>query len=58
MPNASLCAKAIVTMMLAGEDNYDTVSEMLIQSGELPRPYLITHERLQEARRLPMVAGM
>ncbi|KAI4214558.1 MAG: hypothetical protein LQ351_002975 [Letrouitia transgressa] len=55
MPNATLCAKAVVNMMLAGEDSYDTVSKSLVQNGDLPQSYVISHERLEAAQQLPMV---
>jgi glycine/D-amino acid oxidase-like deaminating enzyme len=58
MPNATLCARAIVHMILAGEDAYSTVSKSLIENGDLPQPYLISHERLEAARSSPIVARM
>lgn len=58
MPNATLCAKAVVEMML-GEENgigYETICGQLVDRGDLPQSYIITTERIENARRLPTVA--
>lgn len=59
MPNATLCGKAVVEMMLAEETkglSYEAVCDKLVQSRDLPRSYLITRERLLAAVTLPTVA--
>jgi glycine/D-amino acid oxidase-like deaminating enzyme len=54
MPNATLCAKAVVEMMESG-DELENVKEEMIKGGRLPQSYLITEERLHEANGLPSV---
>jgi hypothetical protein len=67
MPNATLCAKAVVEMMLE-ERNLPPHSsvEMLYQMrtaqeersggvGDLPKSYLISQERISRASKLPSV---
>ena len=58
MPNASLCAKALVSMMLAEEGSirYEEVCNTLVKDGDLPEIYLLTAQRLNAARNLPSVA--
>lgn len=59
MPNATLCGKALATMIsaeIAGE-NHEDVSSRLVRAGDLPRQYLITAQRLSDASRLPSVAA-
>ena len=55
MPNATLCAKAVVDIILAVEagGNLDQVQEQLVQSQTLPKQYLITKARLEHVRSLP-----
>lgn len=69
MPNATLCGKAVVEMVLKemereqrkGGDETDAmathrdVCEKLVKAGDLPRSYLITGERLRKANGLPSV---
>lgn len=57
MPNATLCAKAAVDIMLAEEKGEDVarVQKELVKAGRLPSSYLITEERLGEAQILPSV---
>ncbi|KAL1862271.1 hypothetical protein Plec18170_001096 [Paecilomyces lecythidis] len=60
MPNATLCGKAIVEMILSedtqGSLAYEAVCESLVTSKDLPSSYLITKRRLQAAMNLPTVA--
>lgn len=61
MPNATLCAKAVVEMVLGEEQEavkgngegdgraYEDCCERLIESGDLPREYCLTEERLRRA---------
>jgi len=57
MPNATLCAKAVVQMVLAvekGEDLLDVQQDM-IRQAQIPPAYLITEERIAVAKGLPSV---
>ena len=54
MPNAWLCGKAVAEMVLAEKENVNLVVEKCVQQG-LPRAYLITEERIEEARKLDTV---
>jgi glycine/D-amino acid oxidase-like deaminating enzyme len=56
MPNATLCGKAVVEMMLA--DDYDAVCNALVEAGDLPHAYVITHTRVDAAHRAPTVMEM
>ena len=57
MPNATLCAKAVVEMMLAQDDGIDphNVQERLVKNGDLPSSYLITEERIERCKQLEPV---
>lgn len=57
MPNGALCGKAVVDMLLAQEAGLpvDAVQEQLVKSGNLPRSYLITKERIERCKRLDSV---
>lgn len=58
MPNATLCGKAVVDMVLAEEDGkiaHDDLCKRLVDSGDLPNTYLITSKRLEAAHGLPSV---
>lgn len=57
MPNASLCGKALVEMILGeGSGAPDKpVSERLISTGDLPQAYLITKERIDRAKAMDSV---
>lgn len=54
MPNGTLCGKAVVEMLL-GEESGDDVAQALVQSGDLPKAYVITSERMERAHRLEEV---
>ena len=57
MPNASLCGKALVEMVLDEGNGVsgESVSERLIKSGDLPQAYLITKERVDRAKAMDSV---
>ncbi|UKZ52373.1 hypothetical protein TrVGV298_006149 [Trichoderma virens] len=52
MPNAALCAKAVVDMMIPGHKDGGEVVDMV----DLPREYLLTEDRLERARARETVA--
>ncbi|KAM0520563.1 hypothetical protein ACHAPE_002958 [Trichoderma viride] len=52
MPNAALCAKAVVDMMIPGHGDGGEVADQI----DLPREYLFTEERLERARARETVA--
>jgi len=60
MPNASLCGKAVVEMMLAEEGDkpgsYESICDRLVKEQQIPQIYIITHERLKASQELPSVA--
>jgi glycine/D-amino acid oxidase-like deaminating enzyme len=61
MPNATLCAKAVVEMIQ--EDISELAQEQklfarLVGEGKLPRSYLITEQRLERAIRMPEAVEM
>ena len=57
MPNASLCGKAVVEMVLGAESNapYEYVTEKLVRTGDLPQAYVITKERIDRCKALKSV---
>lgn len=59
MPNATLCGKAVVEMVLAEEKgnaaSYEDICKKLVTDKDLPETYLITAERLKAAPGLPSV---
>ena len=57
MPNATLCAKALVKMLRGEEEGRDLekVTSELVKRGDLPESYVITEDRLRDARELPSV---
>jgi glycine/D-amino acid oxidase-like deaminating enzyme len=56
MPNATLCAKAVVGMMGAEEKGeLRGFERSLVEKGDLPRSYLVSKERIEACRRLPSV---
>ena len=54
MPNGTLCGKAIVEMVLGAESNapYEYVTERLVKTGNLPRAYVVTKDRIERCSRL------
>ena len=46
MPNASLCGKAVVEMMLAEEGDkpgsYESICDRLVKEQQIPQIYIIT----------------
>lgn len=57
MPNATLCGKAVVEMILAQEHGVavNEVQTKLVTDGNLPKAYLITQERIERCRDLDSV---
>lgn len=58
MPNGTLCGKAVVEMILAQKQGtaIEDVQEKLIQTGNLPRSYVISKERMVRCKELDSVA--
>ena len=54
MPNGTLCGKAVVDMLLGEESGQaaEVVAESLVGSGDLPKAYVFTKERMKRAERL------
>lgn len=54
MPNTTLCASAVVKMLLDEEAGQDltAIQTTMVQSGDIPSSYLLTKERIEKARRL------
>ena len=57
MPNGTLCAKAVVEMLLGEESGApaECVEDRLVTTGSLPQPYLITQERIERCSQLDSV---
>jgi glycine/D-amino acid oxidase-like deaminating enzyme len=57
MPNATLCANAVVQMLLLDDEGVDLIEaqKSLIEKGQIPSAYAITKERVAEANGLPSV---
>lgn len=56
MPNATLCAKAVVGMMGAEEKGeLSGFQKSLVDKGDLPNAYIISKARIEACRRLPSV---
>ena len=57
MPNATLCGKAVVDMVLGQECgvSVEAVQENLVAEGNLPRAYVITKERIESCERIDSV---
>lgn len=57
MPNGTLCGKAIADMVLSEEPgmNVQKLQEEMVQKGDIPKSYLITEERMAQARMQPTV---
>jgi len=56
MPNATLCAKAVVGMMRAEErGELSEFQRSLVEKGDLPNAYIISKARIEACRRLPSV---
>jgi len=52
MPNAALCAKAVVGMIIPGNKDGDHLADQI----DLPPEYLLTEDRLEKARTCETVA--
>ncbi|KAF2843223.1 FAD dependent oxidoreductase-like protein [Patellaria atrata CBS 101060] len=57
MPNGTLCGKALANMILTWEEGLDleNTEDLHRAGGEMPRSYLVTTERLKQARNMPTV---
>jgi glycine/D-amino acid oxidase-like deaminating enzyme len=57
MPNATLCAKTMVDMLLEAREGGDiaALQEKMIEDGRIPSSYLATQERLDRVNGLPSV---
>lgn len=57
MPNATLCARATVDLLLANESGKDlTLTQtQMVKEGRIPSAYLISTDRLAECDVLPSV---
>jgi glycine/D-amino acid oxidase-like deaminating enzyme len=63
MPNATLCARAVVQMILEErkpstgslDERLTTLQQRLVEAGDLPKSYFISQERIDRARHLPDV---
>ena len=58
MPNATLCAKAVVEMVLAAKEEEGALHEVqnhLVAAGNLPRAYLISKDRLERCKGIESV---
>ena len=56
MPNATLCAKAVVDMMDAEErGQLLSFQDTLVERGDLPRSYVLSQKRIDACRQLPSV---
>merc|ERR1711881_15838 len=57
MPNATLCAKAVVDMLLESETGGDlaALQVQMVKDGRIPQNYVLTEKRLREALGLPTV---
>lgn len=54
MPNGTLCGKAVVEMalgVLEGKD-LNELQEELVKSGDIPKSYLLSEERIDNARKM------
>ncbi|MCJ1385593.1 hypothetical protein MMC17_008716 [Xylographa soralifera] len=59
MPNAALSSQHAASLILATHKAQDwrAVEQEAIQSGAIPRCYVITRERMEQARKLPEIGG-
>ena len=57
MPNAMLCAKGVVDMLLESQEGGDLaqLQEKMVKDGRIPRNYILTEERLRDVAALPTV---
>ena len=57
MPNATLCGKAVVEMILAQESGVaiHEVRDKLITNGDLPQAYVISQERMERCKHMDSV---
>ncbi|KAL6718735.1 hypothetical protein ACLMJK_002969 [Lecanora helva] len=57
MPNATLCGKAVVEMIIGqtSSKNLQHIQETLVNNGDLPKAYVISKDRIERSRRLDSV---
>lgn len=57
MPNGTLCGKAVVDLMLAGQagDDMLALQDKMVNDGDIPQSYIISKERIAKARSWPTV---
>lgn len=57
MPNATLCGKAVIEMVLAQEGGVavDEIQNKLVTEGNLPKAYVITQVRMERCRDIDSV---
>lgn len=57
MPNATLCGKAVVEMLLAQDGGVavEDVQDKLVDEGNLPQAYVITKERMERCKDIDSV---
>ena len=57
MPNATLCGRAIVQMLLAQEEGVATkeTQDTLVADGDLPQAYIISKERIERCKHIDSV---
>lgn len=57
MPNATLCGKAVVEMVLAQEGGVaiQKIRDKLITNGDLPQAYVISQERMERCKHIDSV---
>ena len=57
MPNATLCGKAVVEMILAQESGVAThkIHNELVADGNLPQAYIISQERMERCKHIDTV---
>ncbi|MCJ1417785.1 hypothetical protein MMC32_004130 [Xylographa parallela] len=55
MPNAALSSQHAASLILAAHEAHDwsAVEQEAVRSGAIPRCYIITKERMEQARKLP-----
>jgi glycine/D-amino acid oxidase-like deaminating enzyme len=53
MPNATLCGKAVVDMLLGEMEGKElgAVQRMMVEKGDIPKSYILTEERIEKARK-------
>ena len=57
MPNATLCGKAVVEMILGKLEGMEVrdIQEQLVENGNLPKAYTVSEERLERCQKIDSV---